>query len=89
VYGLTDRAAIVMRARLLGGRDVTRYDAARLGEMSRSDRWGGRGDLIFDRVPSGMSWGRRGGYPVMQPQGFMGIDDARDVERLVRSTLLS
>lgn len=88
-YGLTDRAAIVMRGKLLGGRDVTRYDASRLRDMTRSDRWSGRGDLVFERVASGAYWGRRNGYPVMQSQGFIGIDDVRDVERLVRTTLLS
>jgi hypothetical protein len=87
VYGLTDKAAIVMRGQLLGGREVTRFGPQQLDQISRRDSMGGRGDLIFQYVNYG-NWRSRNGTPVMRPDGFIGIDNVRDVERLLRATLL-
>jgi hypothetical protein len=81
VYALTDRRALVWTPNFLGGGFTTRsYAGEGLGRMNRVERANGSGDLIFEEQYTSRS---RSQY------GFMAIDRVREVEELVRLTLLN
>lgn len=82
VYAVTDRRAIIWEPRLLGGVDVQSFTASGLGQMSRTERSDGCGDLVFRVTATGF-----GDRVRTEQQGFMGIDRVRDVEDLIRKTL--
>jgi hypothetical protein len=87
-YGITDKAAIVMRGNLFSGREVMRYGPGRLQDITRRERSNGSGDLIFEYVYGGQrgsSWNNSQSWS--QPRGFMGIGNVREVDRLLRATL--
>ena len=63
------------------------YTAAGLGHVSRTERADGSGDLVFEEITTYASNSNGGGWQTTR-RGFMGIDRVRDVEELVRRTLL-
>lgn len=82
-YVLTERRAIVWRAGWAGGMYVRSYRPEDLRSLSRRERSDGSGDVIFEEFRN-----EAHGYQ-MQPPGFIAIDGVRDVEALIRRTLLS
>jgi hypothetical protein len=83
-YALTDRRAIVMEPGWFSGRTVRSYDGQQLGRMARTERSDGSGDLVFEDYYTRDSDGGR----MRTIRGFMAIDRVREVEELVRKSLL-
>ena len=80
-YALTDRRAIVGERRLFGRLHCRSYAPAALRLMRLEEKPDDSGDLIFECIST---WDGRA-----RPVGFLAIDRAREVEALVRKTLLS
>ncbi|MFI4855180.1 MAG: hypothetical protein ACIAQF_09440 [Phycisphaerales bacterium JB065] len=87
LYALTDRRCIIWQHGLRTT-TVKSYGPDDLGSMSRVERKNGAGDVIF--VQSMRIRDRSGSSDtVTQAEGFMGVEDPRTLERLIRDTLLS
>jgi hypothetical protein len=80
-YALTDRRALVIAPGFAGRTNTKSFTADELRLMRVEDHRDGTGDLIFACPPT---WVR-----VAETVGFLGIDQVRDVEALVRQTLMS
>ncbi|GAC1471252.1 MAG: hypothetical protein NVSMB9_17210 [Isosphaeraceae bacterium] len=80
-YVLTNRQAIMIEPGLLGRRKVGNYTADSLRLMRLEEHNDGTGDLIFESRPNR--------FGMVQPVGFLAIEEAREVEALVRRTLFS
>ena len=89
VYVLTNRRALVVGQ---GGRDVRSYNTFQLAQMDRKDSamFEGAGDLIFETEYQTQFRGGSGGgtSTVKIPHGFLMIENVRQVERLIRETLV-
>jgi hypothetical protein len=84
-YALTDRRAIVWEPGLFGSVRVRSFGPEHLGALSRVERPDGSGDLIFEEF-----WTRhRRSHHTVQRSGFLAIDRVREVEEMIRKTLLS
>ena len=79
-YALTDRNALIIAPDLLGRKTTKSFTAENLRLMRVEERPDGTGDVII-ACPS--TW-----YGLAETVGFLGIDKARDVEALVRKTLI-
>jgi hypothetical protein len=88
-YALTDRRAIITEGGWFGGWKTSSYTAQGLGQMKRRERSDGSGDLIFEEIVSTSTDSQ--GRPTTQThwRGFLNVDRVREVENLVRSTLLT
>ena len=84
-YALTDRRAIIWEPIIFGGLQIRSYVANALGSMVRNQRGDGSGDLIFEEIVRYSNKGRRS----VTQRGFLAINDVRDVDNLIRATLLS
>ncbi len=89
VYALTNQRAIIWEPGWFGASTVRNYTAAGLGRISRTERTDGSGDLVFEEITTYTHHTDGGGNWQTTRRGFMGIDNVRDVEDLVRKTLLS
>ncbi|MBK7403169.1 MAG: hypothetical protein IPJ41_00705 [Phycisphaerales bacterium] len=79
-YVLTGRRAITVRPRLGSGWSVEAYEFPLSTRMESRIRRDGSGDLIFDRVTSGVRWGGRiNGRTVFVPRGFLGVGSVAEV----------
>jgi hypothetical protein len=85
VYALTDRRALIWQPSLFGSSEVRSYTANGLGHMSRVERGDGAGDLVFEEY---YTYGNKGGSSRHQ-RGFLAVPRVREVEDLVRRTLLN
>ncbi len=88
-YALTDRRAILFEAGFFGSVEVRSYRPPALAKMVRRDFAGGSGDLIFEepgRAQDGTSTKSTIGD---LGHGFMGINNVREIEELVRKALPS
>ena len=83
-YALTNRRVIVWEPGWFGGVQVRSYRAEELGSMTRNQRADGSGDLIFREFTTYAPNGRRN----VTRHGLMAIERVREVEALIRSTLL-
>jgi hypothetical protein len=83
-YAITDRRALIWEPRLFGSIQVYSFAGAGLGAMSRVERRDGSGDLIFQEFRGTNSEG----HSTLQQRGFKAIDNVRQVEDLIRRTLL-
>lgn len=84
-YVITDRRAIVIEGGVFSNSKTTiSYAPERLRNIARIDRRGDRGDLVFEQVSMGY---QQNNQQAMRPRGFLGIQDVREVEKLLRSTL--
>jgi hypothetical protein len=88
LYALTDQRCIIWLPKLGSGMTVKSYRPDDLGSMSRVERKDGSGDVIFvksirirERTSSSDT--------VTEAEGFMAVEDAHTLERLIRDTLLS
>jgi hypothetical protein len=87
-YALTDQRAIVWVARWPRSTEVRSFKPSDLGKMSRRDYADGSGDLIFEEFLY-MTRDCDGDLQSQRTErGFLGIADVREVEELVRRTLL-
>jgi hypothetical protein len=91
-YALTNRRAIVHKGGLFGPIREN-YAPSEVAAMRRSDSWiyGGGGDLIFRTVQvltTSYSRGRAWQSVRTYHYGFLAIDCVREVEKLVRETLI-
>jgi hypothetical protein len=82
VYALSDRRAIIWQPSWFGRVTVESFTASGLGQMSRTERPDGSGDLVFQVYTTGY-----GEQAQTVRRGFIGIDRVRDVEQMVRKTL--
>lgn len=82
VYALSNRRAIVWQPGWFGYVTVQSFTASGLGQMSRTERGDGSGDLMLHVYTTGIGDDSR-----TITKGFMGIDRVKEVEELVRTTL--
>jgi hypothetical protein len=89
LYALTNQRALIWEPGFFGSFTLRNYTAAGLGRMSRTERADGSGDLVFEEFVTygANSQGHRTASTTRR--GFLGINDVRKVEELVRLTLLS
>jgi hypothetical protein len=83
-YALTDQRAIVWATGWRPGTEVRSFQAADLGELARRDFADGSGDVIFEKTITRDSEGSI----KRKEWGFHAIENVRDVEELIRRTLL-
>jgi hypothetical protein len=88
LYALTDQRAIVFEPGWRGAVTVRNYSAAGLGRMSRTERPDGSGDLVFEEFTTSGTAGDSHRTSQTTRRGFLAIDRVREVEELVRKTLL-
>jgi hypothetical protein len=89
VYALTDRRAILWEPGWFGGQYTVRnYTREGLGRMYRKDRADGAGDLVFEEFYTRSSDADGNVSTMRNQRGFLGIDRVREVEELLRLTLL-
>jgi hypothetical protein len=87
IYALTNQRAIIWEPTWFRSSTVRKYTPAGLGRISRHERSDGSGDLVFEEFTTytndsdGSNWHRT-------RRGFMGIDAVREIEELLRRTLL-
>jgi len=87
-YCLTNGRAIVWTVGWFGSLEVRSYQAEQLGKMTRRDYADGSGDLVFEefltvsRDSDGYSRSQR------TERGFIAVENVREVEDLLRHTLL-
>ena len=83
-YALTDRRVIVWNPGWFGGVQVRSYRPQELGSITRNQRGDGSGDLIFREFTTFGPNGRRN----VTRDGLMAVENVKEVEALIRSTLL-
>jgi hypothetical protein len=81
IYVLTDRRAIIIEPGVFGRTIAHSYDAKSLRLMRVVEYGEGSGDLIFENRST---W-----TGLTRTLGFLGIDDPRSVETMLRETLFS
>jgi hypothetical protein len=88
-YALTDKRAIICEPGWFGHWKTSSYMAHDLGRLKRRERPDGSGNLIFEeiRTISSDSHGRARTHTHWR--GFLNVANVREVEKLVRSTLLT
>jgi hypothetical protein len=88
VYALTNQRAIIWEPGWFGSRTVRNYTSAGLGRISRTERPDGSGDLVFEEINTyHHNTDGHGTWHTTQ-RGFLSIDAVREVEALVRQTLV-
>ena len=89
LYALTDRRAIIWEPGWFTSHTVRSYTSGGLGRMARFERADGSGDLVFEEVTAS-NWDSQNNTTstTTTRRGFMGIDNVREIEDLVRRTLL-
>lgn len=89
VYGVTDRRAIVCKGKATGGVEVRSFGPDDLTDMTRVEHASGGGDLVF-HVDISVSTNSRGHTSSTRtPHGFIGIENVRDVENMIRTQLIA
>jgi hypothetical protein len=84
VYALTDRRALIWQKGPFAFH-VRSFAREQLLEFQRNERPDGTGDLIFEQIP----WRDGHGHQYLRSVGFTSIARVRDVEELIRATLLT
>jgi hypothetical protein len=86
-YALTDQRAIVWASGWYSGTAVRSFKPSDLDKMSRIDYSDGSGDLIFEEF---LPVSRQSDvHSESTKRGFIAIENVREIEELVRRTLLS
>lgn len=89
VYGVTDRRCIVVKGKPTGGVEVRSFGPGDLTDMSRNEYANGGGDLVFQE-DFRMSTNSKGHTTSTRTaHGFIGIENVRDIENLIRSQVLA
>ncbi len=84
IYALTNLRTIVLTGKFFGGFTVESFEPSRLTSMTRSQRADGSGDLIFEQFTK-----KQGSGTTTIRRGFIGVENVRQVEELIHSTLLA
>jgi energy-coupling factor transporter transmembrane protein EcfT len=84
IYALTNRRAILWQ-KTLWGFQVRSFTPQQLGALQRIERPDGTGDLIFEQIP----YHGAHGHHHLRSVGFTALARVRDVEDLLRATLLT
>ena len=87
-YALTDRRAVVLSLGAFGALQVKSFRPDALGAMKRVEYADGSGSLIFEEVPYSYTDSEGHSRAGLCQVGFLGINDVRGVEELLRRTLL-
>jgi hypothetical protein len=86
-YALTNQRALVWAAGWFSGIEIRSFRPSALGKMARREFSDGSGDLIFEEFFS-VSRNSDGDMRSQRTErGFLGIENVREVEELVRKTL--
>jgi hypothetical protein len=88
-YALTDRRAILFEASVFGSVEVRSYRPQALSKMIRREDADGTGDLIFEEPIRVQNGTRTRSAVGALGHGFLGIDNVREIEELVKKALLS
>jgi hypothetical protein len=88
-YALTNQRALICQPGWFGAWNTSSYTAPGLGKMRRRERADGTGDLIFEEVTSTSTNSEGHSSTTTTWRGFLNIARVREVEALVRSTLLT
>jgi hypothetical protein len=86
-YALTDRRAVLFEAGAFKSVEVRSYHPAALTKMFRRENADGSGDLVFEEITQWRRTNRGGRITNIQAHGFLGIDNVREIEELVRKAL--
>ncbi len=86
-YALTDRRAILWEAGLFGSVEIRSYGPADLVRFYRVEYPGG-GDLVFEEAVTIRQNSDGEQTTATNKHGFLGIEEVREVEELLRRTLL-
>jgi len=81
VYLVTDRRAVVLGSRWLGGVTARSFEPEKLGDLRREQREDGSGDLVFGQD---VVVGNRGSRRTVD-YGFIGVENVREAEEFVRA----
>jgi hypothetical protein len=81
VYLVTDRRAVVLRARWASGVSVRSFEPEKLGDLRREQNADGSGDLVFGEDVHVGSKGRTRTVPY----GFLALRNAREAEEHVQA----
>ncbi len=87
-YAVTSERVIVWRASGFGGVEVRSFGGPDLTKMVRRDFPDGSGDLIFQEYLTATTDGRGFARTQRNEIGFLGVENVREVEGLIRKTLL-
>lgn len=87
-YALTDRRTILFEAGAFGSVEVRSYRAADLTKMIRREYADGSGDLVFEEAIQVRRANNNRTIMGSKPHGFLGIDNVRQIEELLRKALL-
>jgi hypothetical protein len=88
VYALTDRRAVVWAAGWFGTQTVYSYGPGSLQRMLRTERADGAGDLVFEEFVTYGTDSHGARTATTNRRGFLAVDRVRELEDLVRRTLL-
>lgn len=88
-YALTNRRAILWEARLFGSMEVRSYRPEHLTKIVRRDYAHGSGDLVFEEPMSVQGTSHRDTVAMTHGHGFIGVNNVREIEELLRKALLS
>ena len=89
VYAVTDRRAIIWRAKAFGDEiEVRSFRPSELGELTRVERADGSGDLVFREIVNTRHDNDIDRRTIRTRIGFIGVDRVREVEDLLRKTLI-
>ena len=83
LYVVSNQRAIVMSPGFRGSRKVRSFLPEALASMERTERPDGSGDLVFEQYTQ-----RNGSSSSTVRNGFISVPRVRDVEELLRNTLL-
>jgi hypothetical protein len=88
-YALTDRRAILWEAALFRTVEVRVYGPAELTKLRRVQDIKGRGDLVFEEITTTGHDSEGNRTTTVTRHGFLGIDNVREIEDLLRKTMLA
>lgn len=88
-YALTDHRAILLEAGTFRSVEVRSYRPAELTKMVRRENADGSGDLVFEEAIRVQNTTRSRNTAGSLDHGFLGIDNVREIEELLRKALLS
>ncbi|GAB4150416.1 MAG: hypothetical protein Tsb009_25240 [Planctomycetaceae bacterium] len=88
LYALTNRRAIIWEAGWWKSVTIRSFRGDDLKKMIRKERSDGTGDLIFEDMTQLIQAHSDGVHLARHQVGFLGVENVRELERLVKETLL-
>jgi hypothetical protein len=87
LYALSGRRAILWSVGWWGTITVRNYPGDELKNMTRTERPDGAGDLVFEEITTVSHSHNHGTSIRRQQRGFLGVENVRELDRLIRETL--